>query len=425
MIALLRQRFWNYYYIVITGGASILTGTINYLYHPLMIRYLDGADFAMFQSLMSLFNIFGVIGAWLGYYLTQQVSMHAHSNSYLIYIKNFWLRYATYRWFALFLLFCAVSPLIAIYLHLPSIYLVFLVAASYLVAGYSIVYGALLQGNHKFEHIAWVMIWWALWRIWLWAGAIALDRWVPGAIAAVSCASILAVWLQHLFTKQIGITTKEEIWEKPATDQLFNHTWTILFFVGASFLTMLLTQIDIFIVQHKFFWEQAGNYVAVSVLAKFVFFLAASIETVYFPQLAKKTAKNVSYLQLRNYFILLILLIGVSVWWAWLLWTQVLYLFKAHLIAYNGWLQPLIIASGALFFFTTIFKLLISRQEFIRAYILIGIWVVSMIWLHVMSNSLESFVSLYMWAMLSLCWWALICLLSTFLKNKEHHSISI
>jgi O-antigen/teichoic acid export membrane protein len=181
---------------------------------------------------------------------------------------------------------------------------------------------------------------------------------------------------------------------------------------------MLLTQIDIFIVQHKFFWEQAGNYVAVSILAKFVFFLAGSIQTVYYPQLAKNKAHNVSRIQLRNYFLLLMLLILVSLWGAWLFWTYVLFLFKAHLVAYSWWLQPLIISSGALFFFTTIFKLLISRQEFSRAYLLIWVWILSMIRLHFAPSTLDSFVPLYMRTMIALCLWAAWCFLSVLGKKN-------
>lgn len=403
MFSSLRQKYWNYYFIIITGGASILTWTINYLYHPMMIRYLSGADFAIFQSLMSLFNIFWVIWAWLWYYLTQQVSIHKNNSSYLKYIRDFWLRFASRRGIGLCVFFSLLSPAIAVYLHLPSLFLVVLIALSYVWAWYSIVYWAMLQGNRKFEYIAWVMIWWSLCRIWFGAGAIYFDLGVAWAIAAVSIWSLLAVALQYVFAKSIWNTwTEENRVEKSWLDPLFNHKGTIVFFIGVSLLTMLLTQIDIFIVQHKFFWEEAGNYVAVSVLAKFVFFLAAAIETVYFPELAKSNIQNVSQIQIRNYFFLLILLIISCTAWAWLLGSYVLYLFKAHLVAYQWRLQPLIIASWSLFIFTTIFKLLVSWQEFKRAYRLAGCWIVAMIRLHIMPTTLVSFVPLYTWTMLGL-----------------------
>lgn len=424
MLSRLRKTCWNYYYIAVTVGASIITWGIHYLYHPLMIRYLPSDDFAVFQSLMSLFNVFGVIWAWLGLYLTQQVSIHAANNKYLSYIKNVWLRYATHRWVGLFLLFTALSPAIAFYLHLPSLVLVLLVAVNYLTAGYTIVHGALLQGSHKFEYIAWIMIWWALCRIWLGGLAVWLDRWVAWAIAAVSMWSLCAAGLQYLLARNIGkITSQGDVAEKPVADPVYSHLRTLLFFVSASFLTMLLTQVDIFIVQHKFFWNEAGNYVAVSVLAKFVFFIWWAIETVYFPQLAKQRANSVSLVQVRNYILLLVLLIICSLVGTWLVWTQVLYLFKAHLVDYKSWLQPLLLASGALFFFTTIFKLLVSRQEFKTAYLLVGAGIIAMVRLHVAPSSLWSFVSLYEYTMIGLWVCACISFWLVIARNKTLKSV--
>jgi O-antigen/teichoic acid export membrane protein len=252
------------------------------------------------------------------------------------------------------------------------------------------------------------------------AVAIYLDLWIEWAIAVVSIWSLFAAGLQYYLARNIGTTPDQEnLAEKPLQDPLYNHKWTIVFFIAASFLTMLLTQIDIFIVQHKFFWDQAWNYVAVSILAKFVFFLAGSIQTVYYPQLAKNKAHTVSHKQLRNYFLLLLLLIVVSLGWASLFGTDVLYLFKAHLVDYSWWLAPLIISSGGLFFFTTIFKLLISRQEFSRAYLLVGLALLSMARLHFAPSTLESFVSLYMRTMIALCGGAGWCFLSVLRKKKS------
>lgn len=58
-------------------------------------------------------------------------------------------------------------------------------------------------------------------------------------------------------------------------DQDFRqHLTPIIFFASVAIVSMLLSQIDIFVVQHRFFGSEAGIYVAVSVLAKFIFFLA-------------------------------------------------------------------------------------------------------------------------------------------------------
>jgi O-antigen/teichoic acid export membrane protein len=81
----------------------------------------------------------------------------------------------------------------------------------------------------------------------------------------------------------------------------------ILRFSATALLLTFLMQSDIFIVQHLFVGDRAGNYGAVSVLAKFLFFLCSALETVYYPQLAKKTSDEVAIHQFRNYALLFML----------------------------------------------------------------------------------------------------------------------
>lgn len=163
----IRHKRGNYYYVLVTTIAAVITGTINYMYHPMMIRYLSSADFAIFQSLMSMFNIFSVVSAGLGMYLTQQFSKYADDERVLTSLKQYRKKFALKRGGALFLFFVCLSPLLTVYLHLPSFWLVILVAFSYLFTGYVIVFGGLLQGTHKFEYISGILI--------------------AGAVARVSC----------------------------------------------------------------------------------------------------------------------------------------------------------------------------------------------------------------------------------------------
>lgn len=92
-------------------------------------------------------------------------------------------------------------------------------------------------------------------------------------------------------------------------EDFYSHLPPITFFASVAVISMLLSQIDIFVVQHAFFGDEAGIYVAISVLAKFIFFLAGSVETVYYPQLSKSVVHHVSRIQVRNYLTLLAIVI--------------------------------------------------------------------------------------------------------------------
>lgn len=172
--------------------------------------------------------------------------------------------------------FVCLSPLLTSYLHLPSFWLVILVAFSYLFTGYVIVFGGLLQGTHKFEHISGILIVGAVTRVSCGAFAMWLDLGVAGAIAAVSIGSLVAVSLQWWSTRNIAETPLplKARAEQQVTQDFRAHLPPIIFFASVAIVSMILSQIDIFVVQHRFFGDEAGVYVAVSVLAKFIFFLA-------------------------------------------------------------------------------------------------------------------------------------------------------
>ncbi len=404
-----KQKRWNYYFVLITTWAAVITWFINYMYHPMMIRYLNSADFAIFQSLMSMFNIFGVVSAGVSMYLVQQFSIYSENTQKLLMLKQYRSSFAKRRGWSIFLFFILLSPILTVYLHLPSFWLVILVAVSYVFTWYGIVFSWILHGTQKFEYIASLLIVWALCRVWFWAGAMWLDFGVAWAIAAVSIGSMCSVWLQYLLVKKIENNAKKwaelESIQEPV-EKIKQQLWPISFFTVVAVTTMLLSQIDIFVVQHSFFGDEAWIYVAISVLAKFIFFLAWSVETVYYPQFTKTLIQWVSRKQIRNYFVLLALVILWWYAWSWVLGEYVLYLFKPTLAPYLWRLQWLLIGSWSVFIYTTILKLLVARKQHTQAYILIWLWFFVMIMLHVIPQSIASFVLLYTWTMswLAFCW---------------------
>lgn len=401
----LKQKRWNYYFVLITTWAAVITWFINYMYHPMMIRYLNSADFAIFQSLMSMFNIFSVVSAGVSMYLVQQFSIYAENTQKLLMLKQYRSSFAKSRGGGIFLFFVLLSPILTVYLHLPSFWLVVLVAVSYVFTWYGIVFSWILHGTQKFEYIASLLIVWALCRVGFWAGAMWLDFGVAWAIAAVSLGSMCSVWLQYLLVKKIEHNAKRVVeWEsiQEPVEKIKQQLWSITFFTVVAVTTMLLSQIDIFVVQHSFYGDEAWIYVAISVLAKFIFFLAWSVETVYYPQFTKTAIHWVSRKQIRNYFVLLTLVIVWWYSWSWILGEYILYLFKPTLAPYLWRLQWLLIGSWAIFLYTTILKLLVARKQKKQAYLLISIWFITMILLHIIPQSIWSFVYLYtlwMWAL--------------------------
>lgn len=355
-------------------------------------------------------------------YLVQQFSIYSDNRQKLLMLKQYRSSFAKSRWWGIFLFFILLSPLLTVYLHLPSYWLVVLVAVSYLFTWYGIVFSWILHGTQKFEYIASLLIVWALCRVWFWAGAMWLDLGVAWAIAAVSLGSMCSVLLQYLLVKKIESKAKRVVEQEniqEPVEKIRQKLWPISFFTVVAVTTMLLSQIDIFVVQHSFYGDEAWIYVAVSVLAKFIFFLAWSVETVYYPQFTKTLIHGVSHKQIRNYFTLLALVILWWYVWSWLLGEYVLYIFKPTLAPYLSRLQWLLIGSWSIFIYTTILKLLVARKQSIWAYILIGIGWVIMVLLHILPESLDSFVHVYTLCMSSLAVVGVITFRYTIHTNKK------
>jgi hypothetical protein len=83
----------------------------------------------------------------------------------------------------------------------------------------------------------------------------------------------------------------------------------IIMFCLVMVVSIGLANADILIVQNLF-GKSAVSYIAISVVAKFLIFLGSAIETVYYPQLTKHVLNKDSRVQLRNYLVMTILLIG-------------------------------------------------------------------------------------------------------------------
>ncbi|MFZ2256402.1 MAG: hypothetical protein WAW59_07035 [Patescibacteria group bacterium] len=64
----------NLPHVILISGATILSGIVNYLYHPLMLRYMDISDFGVFASLVSVTNILSILIVGVSLFLTREYS---------------------------------------------------------------------------------------------------------------------------------------------------------------------------------------------------------------------------------------------------------------------------------------------------------------------------------------------------------------
>ncbi len=415
MITRLREYWWNYYFVILMGLATLFSGWINYLYHPLMVRYLSPSDFWLFESLMSLFNLVTILFAGFALYLTQQVSIHHENPQYIGTLYHIWTRRMG-RWSSiLIVLLIIISPLIQWYIHLPTVYPIIIVALSLIAGGIGIVYGAILQWKNQFEYIAISSILWAILRVSIGVGAVTAGYGLYGAVAGVTIAWFLIFLLQRYRVKNISLLWKNHL-SKEIYLTFMKERPKIIMFCLVMVVSIGLANADILIVQNLF-GKSAVSYIAISVVAKFLIFLGSAIETVYYPQLTKHVLNKDSRVQLRNYLVMTILLIGGAYVGAYLLWWIILDLFKPGLWVELPLFLKLVLVSGCIFLFVSLLKLFVARKKYRIVFSLVlSSYIVIMALQFWRGNTatiytINEFIVLYQWYMIGLGWLSLWLLL--------------
>ena len=417
LFSFLKSKFWNYYFVGLMGLSTVISGTINYLYHPIMIRHLDGASFAMMQALLSLFSLMSIIAWWLSLYATQQFTLHNKNKFFVDVFVSVWIRWlSSVSVFGIFVVVLS-SPFIAYYLHLPNIRPVVIVSISIFFSMVSVVYGSFLQSYQQFEHIAMSGIIGSVMRVLPWYGAILLWRGLYGTIGAVSFSSLFVLYYQYLAYRHIvrHDTQPSQIdflkFKKDIIADFVKEWKSIGMFCLVSAWTVILVNADVFIVAHLFVGQQAGDYTAISVLSKFLLFLGTALESVYYPQLANKNIIDISIIQLRNYLVLVLLLIITALLWSYFVGPWVLYLYKSHLVTHHILLVKLVFVSGGLFICTTFIKLFIAWRKQYEVLWILWVWTIGLLLLQSSNLSLDNFVLFYILLIMLLCWYVFVSLI--------------
>lgn len=106
--------------LILVGGSTILSGLINYLYHPLMLRYMSMADFGVFASLLSVTNILSIVIMGISFFLTREFSRMIGERERVYGLYRSALLSMILLGIGLFIVYLFMSPWIAEVLHIES-----------------------------------------------------------------------------------------------------------------------------------------------------------------------------------------------------------------------------------------------------------------------------------------------------------------
>lgn len=328
------------------GGSTIISGFINYLYHPLMLRYMSMSDFWVFASLLSVTNILSIFIMGISFFLTREFSRMISEQERVYGLYRSALFSMMFIGIGLFMIYLIMSPWIAEALHIESWWEVMVTGFILLVSALSVVYSALFRSMKTFGFLSFSQGIAPILKMIIWFVMVSLGYSVYGAIfgfilswVLVAIISLLYAW--RLFYKvQPG---KEDFYALIKRDK----KWVMRYIIGTVLFTFFMNA-DILFAKHFYNPDAAGIYAWVAILAKFLIYFLLSIETVYYGQIMEHSKINIPRKLLYEPILIIIITTIISLIGAYFISGYLLVFLKAELTGQENVLLLLIIYSALL-----------------------------------------------------------------------------
>lgn len=273
---------------------SLTAGFGNYLYHLLMGRMLGPVDYGILASLISLLYLLGIPIGTFSLVIVKFVSMlkgQKKLEAVSVLFRALRQKALLYGLIGL-LLFSALTPLLATFLHLDSILPLLIIGIIAFITVMTMVNQATLQGLLRFGYLSASNIIGVILKV---GFAVLLVIWgfkVYGALFACIIGGV-AGYFFTLFALRLLPQAKGKEKERDFNSQEMFAFAIPVFFSTLSFTSLYTT--DIILVRHFLDAHQAGFYAALATLGKIVCFVSAPIILVMFPMVSERYANGKHY----------------------------------------------------------------------------------------------------------------------------------
>lgn len=369
---------WTLEAILWIGFTTVLAGGINYLYHPLMLQFMSLETFGEFTSILWVFNILGVLTTGISLFLVQKIAQQKDKSQ--IYALFRWaFPRCLLVWIGVFLFFICCTPFLRSYLHLQDSLPLILVAFSVILGFASTPFSALLQWIQSFRFL-WISgVVGALLKLIIGVGLAYLGLGIYAAIWWLLWGGILV----FLFVAWIALFKIFSLQDKKiGSDQNFSVSfrselaslWQMLFLVV---LLSFFMNGDIILARNIFDSTTSWIYGALAVVGKFVIFVGAAIETVYYPKIMQyNSPKSLPFAWLKNPLLLLLVCLLVAVGGTHFFGAYVLWLMKKpELLSFAPQLTLIVVMCSLYGFMSLYAKILVAWKDKFVNFILLFIGV--------------------------------------------------
>ncbi|MBU3610978.1 oligosaccharide flippase family protein [Polynucleobacter wuianus] len=274
---------------VIMMLGSLAGGVLGYVFHILLGRAFQPEEYALFSALLAVIAIFGSIRGGIGMLLVKKIT-ELNIKERDVELSAIYTSLCTqfFMMFSLVLIALYVlSSYIQTYLRVPSASYIFCLGILIFISFVASINTAVLQALQRFWALSIIGMLNHILRIIFIVGVAFAGFGVLGALwGAVLASLFLLLGAYLLFKDVIGFKIRY-------LTRFSEFKWSgaiPVFMANIGFV--VLTQLDMILVQHYYNSLDAGLYAAASTLGKALLYLVGAIVIALFPMVAESHAKN-------------------------------------------------------------------------------------------------------------------------------------
>lgn len=409
-----------FFSVIIVWISTLLAWIFSYLYHPVMVRYLDMKEFAEFESLLWVMNLLWVLTSGIALFLIKEFTKIKENKEKIIFlsiIKKIIFSIS----FLLFIFFTIFSLPLANFLQIENYIIIFLVLIIFLFSNFWYYYSIVFQAEKKFNTISFFNILNPILKLIFWIILIFLGFNLYWAIWWLLISQIIILVLNYFLLKNIFKSEKiseneEKILKAEMKKNFLSQKKQIFHFTFSTIILAIFMNIDIILAKNIFEASEAWIYAWISIVAKFLVFVGMSIETVYYPVFVSEKSIDKKKLLLLSW--LYVLMTFWAIVFFYLFWEKILYFFKPWFESHLNLLYLLLLYCWILSLLNFLLKILVAFEKYFANYLfLIFLIIFIFIIYNFTNNSFYNFVNIFNLMIFS-------CLISWFLyfflvKNEK------
>lgn len=273
-------------------GGSLLANFLNYLFNLILGRFLTVTDYGIYAALISLLSVFGIFPSAFTTIFAKFSARYKVKgeveNIGVVFING--LRIVLLFGTVVLTFFVITVFYSATFLHIDDIRLLLLIFAIIFLSILTSLPNGILQGEMRFYLLSLLAISTPLLKIVIGLSLLLIGFKIFGVTVAMFISSLLTFsFILLFFLKKYR---RERISEENQSLFLKEFKGYSLKFFLAMVGVTILTSGDVILVKHFFSPEKAGQYAALSLMGKAIFYLTSPIYFVFFPLIAQKKEKK-------------------------------------------------------------------------------------------------------------------------------------